>query len=277
MKNSTFLILLLILSINTYAQGERTLISGMVKCDGAELENIHILNKNSKKGAITNLEGGFKIEAQEKDTLIVTGIQFHYIEVPITNKHLNNKIITIELLQKMNELEEVKVSHNLTGNMSVDAHEVKIVKNTKDDAINFNNIELNLVSVKWDDASRSRTSSDSQLMPHMNPNLLAIAGIILKPIAKEVSKIGKTKRNIKKYDLRRQEKINSAFENLRTEYGDVFFIKTLKIPANHIEEFISTCLQKGMGNLYADDKKIEIIDMFLSESTIYLKTIKHDE
>lgn len=271
--NQSLFLILLLFSLTSFAQGERILIHGNIISDGAELQNIHILNKHSKKGAITNIEGEFKIEVQEKDTLIITGIQFYYLEVLITNKSINNRRISINLVPKMNELEEVEVSHNLTGNISVDANDIKISKNVKEDVLNFAELDLRLLEVKWDDDSRSRTSSDSQLMPNLNANLLAIAGIILKPIVNGVSKIGETKRNIKKYDKRYTLRVMQAQENLRTDFGDAFFTETLHIPSHHIEALISHCLQKGMGNLYADDKKIEIIDMFIVESAIYVKSL----
>ncbi|WP_117882589.1 carboxypeptidase-like regulatory domain-containing protein [Aureibaculum luteum] len=274
MKNNTFLYIIFFLSSVGFAQQERITIYGNIKSDGAELENIHILNKNSKKGSITDSKGEFTIETKENDTLIITGIQFYYLEIPITNNHIKNKLLSIDLIQKTNELDEVEIKHNLTGNMTVDSDEIKIAKNVKDGVLDFSKIDLNLVSVKWDNASRSRTSSDSQLMPNMNLNLLAIAGFILKPIVKEVSKIGATKKNIKKMDRRYTNKVIAAPENIRLDFGDVFYTETLKIPPNHIEEFIASCLPKGIARLYADDKKIEIIDILISESKIYLEKIK---
>ncbi|MBJ2172636.1 hypothetical protein JBL43_00190 [Aureibaculum sp. A20] len=274
MKNNAFLYIIFFLSSIGFAQQERIIIYGNIKSDGAELENIHILNKNSKKGSITNSKGEFTIEIKEKDTLVITGIQFYYLEIPITNNHISNKILSVDLFQKTNELDEVEIKHNLTGNMTVDSDEIKIAKNVKDGVLDFSKIDLNMVDVKMDASSRSRTSSDDQLMPNMNPDLIAIATLLFKPIVKELSKIGATKRNIKKLDRRYTDKVLAASENIRIDFGDIFFTETLKVPPNHIEEFIATCLPKGIARLYADDKKIEIIDILISESKIYLEKIK---
>ncbi|MDY7394006.1 carboxypeptidase-like regulatory domain-containing protein [Aureibaculum sp. 2210JD6-5] len=276
MKNSVFLFFLIIVSINSYGQDNRTVLYGTIKSEGAELQNIHVLNKSSKKGAITDSKGRFTIEVQEKDTLIVTGIQFYYLEVSVTKQHITEKTLTIDLLQKMNELEEVEVKHNLTGNITVDADEIKIEKHVKGEVLDFSKVDLNLVDIKIDESSRSRTSNDSELMPNMNPDLIAIAFLLLEPIAKEVVKIGATKRNIKKYERRYQNKVLQAPANIRTDFGDTFFTETLKIPADHIDEFIATCLSKGVANLYVDNKKIGVIDLFLRESKIYLEQIKNE-
>ena len=276
MKNNTVLFIIILICTVGFAQEERTPISGNIKSEGADLENIHILNKNTWQGTITDANGIFTIETKAKDTLIITGIQFYYVEIPITTENVKNKTITIDLLQKMNELEEVEVKHNLTGNIYVDGDGVKIVKHVKDGALNFADIDYDLVKNVNNHTARIHSSNDSELMPNMNPNLIAIAGIILTPIVKGISKIGKTKRNIKKYDNRHQAKVMQAYENLRPEYGDAFFTETLKIPPNHIDQFITSCLPKGIGNLYADDKKIEIIDLFIAESKIYLKNINEE-
>jgi len=273
MLKSTCLILILCSIFCSYGQNERTILYGKIKSEETELENIHILNKNSKKGSITNSSGNFTIEAQEKDTIIISGVQFYYLEVPITDQHMTSKLLNINLLQKINELDEVEVKHNLTGNMTVDSDQINVKKNIKDGVLDFSEIDLNLVDISIDESARSRTSSDTQLMPNMNPDLIAIAGLILKPILK----IGKTKRNIKKHERHFENKVLEAPKNIRIEFGDTFFTETLKIPANHIDEFITACLPKGIASLYANDKKIEIIDVFLVESKIYLEQIKNEE
>ena len=94
-------------------------------------------------------------------------------------------------------------------------NEIKFKKNIEDGVLNFSEIDFNLLSTKSDDASRSRTSSDSQLLPNMNANLLAIAGFILKPIVNEVVKIGATKRNIKKYERNYSDTVIKAAKNIR--------------------------------------------------------------
>ena len=245
MKNKAFIFIMILFNTIAYSQESKITVNGTIKSDGADLESIHIVNKNTKIGTITNAEGNFTIEVKEKDTLIVTGVQFYYVEVPITNQHVKTKKITIDLIQKMNELEEVEITHNLTGNMVIDGNSVKVEKHVKGDALNFSKIDLDLVGVKMDHKSRSRTSSDNQLMPNMNPDLLAIASLLLKPIGK----IGATKRNIKKYERLHNNKVLEAPEKIRTDFGDTFFTETLKIPAHHIDEFITYCVPKGVAQL----------------------------
>lgn len=273
MKIRFLLFFILLLSINSFSQNERVMLFGNIKSEGDELENIHVLNKNSKIGTITNAKGFFSIEVREKDTLIVTGIQFYYSEILITKQHIKDLTITINLLQKTNKLDEVIVKHNLTGSIFIDANNIKTTKNVEDGVLNFSEIDMSSVGNINDDFSRSRTSNDSQLMPNMNPNLIAIAGLLLKPL----TKIGETKRNIKKRERYYQNKVLDAPKSIRIDFGDSFFTETLQIPTNQIDEFITYCLPKGIANLYVDNQKIKIIDIFLQESKTYLKGLKNED
>ncbi|HBS11857.1 MAG TPA: hypothetical protein DEO36_04835, partial [Flavobacteriaceae bacterium] len=198
MKSNTFLLILIFFSIKVYTQNQRITIYGNIKSDIKQLENIHIINKNTNKGTITDTKGRFQVLVKEKDTLIFSGIQFYYLEITIDKQNIRNKTITIDLLQKINVLDEVNVKHNLTGNLLIDAANIKdSISKVKDGVLDFSNIDYNLVGNITDEFSRSRTSNDQQLMPNMNPNLIVIASLIIKPIAKQVTKIGATRRNLK--------------------------------------------------------------------------------
>ena len=234
MKSNTFLLILIFFSIKVYTQNQRITIYGNIKSDIKQLENIHIINKNTNKGTITDTKGRFQVLVKEKDTLIFSGIQFYYLEITIDKQNIRNKTITIDLLQKINVLDEVNVKHNLTGNLLIDAANIKdSISKVKDGVLDFSNIDYNLVGNITDEFSRSRTSNDQQLMPNMNPNLIVIASLIIKPIAKQVTKIGATRRNLKKLERIHQGKISRAPEKIRIDFGDEFFIETLKIPLEY--------------------------------------------
>ena len=56
------------------SQENRVLISGEIKNDSVPIENVHIINKSSQKGTITNRIGQFKISVTDKDTLMISDI-----------------------------------------------------------------------------------------------------------------------------------------------------------------------------------------------------------
>lgn len=262
-----------------FAQKERTIIHGSVHVDEENAADIHVINKNSNKGTITNANGYFQIPVKTGDTLIFSGIQFYYKELVINQKHFNDKALNIKLVQKTNQLEEITVKNlNLQGNLSIDASNSEKHLNFYDeDLLGLAEMDLSTpIVMDIDGFSRSRSSNDAELTPS-GGNILGLLGLVLKPLSKEISKIGQTKRNIKAYDRRREQRALEAPEDIRNEFGDDFFVKTLKIPANRIDRFIAYCRPKGLVELYLDDKRIEMIDLMLKTTGTFLKTSEHEE
>ena len=79
------------------SQENRVLISGEIKNDSVPIQNVHIINKNAQKGTITNRIGQFKISVTDKDTLMISDIQFQNKIIIVNQDHLLTKFIEINL------------------------------------------------------------------------------------------------------------------------------------------------------------------------------------
>lgn len=254
------------------AQNKRILISGKINSTSLSVENIHVLNKNSGKGTISNKYGEFKIHAKDRDTLIVSGIQFYKKEVQITKHLIKNNSITIELFQRINELDEVQIkTHNLSGSLVTDANNIKdSISKVNPMALDLSMIDFSQkVILDKDEFARSRTSSDAQLMPNTGANLLAIAGLILDPLIKQIGKIGQRKKRLKHERFLYKKEAKETPNNIVDYLGESFFINKLKIPREEINDFIDHCRSKGIIHLYINNRKIEVIDILIRESKSY--------
>ena len=89
-------------------QENRILISGKVTNDTIPIENVHVINKNSQKGSITNQLGQFKLSVTDKDTLMISDIQYQNKIIIVNHDHLLTKYLEINLLELM------QVKHNMT-------------------------------------------------------------------------------------------------------------------------------------------------------------------
>jgi len=117
-KNNLLFILFLFSFFSLSAQTEE--ISGQVTSTDKDLEGIHVINKTSRKFATTDSIGKFKIKVKLKDTVVFSSIIHQLKAVVITENHLKEKAITVELLPQINELDEVVVGKILTGDISSD-------------------------------------------------------------------------------------------------------------------------------------------------------------
>jgi len=271
-KQLTFILLFSAMAKIT-AQENRTIISGKLYSEESSLENIHIYNKNSGKGTISNRYGQFTILVKVNDTIIISGIQFYKKEMLVTKQYIKNKLITIELFQKINELNEVEIKpHNLSGNLVNDAKNVKdSVSNVNPLALDFSKIDFNEVIVNdIDDVHNQRAPDASRLT---NPNI-PIGGDLKGPIINLINKIGKHRRHRKNEERVYNKKVVDAPEKMVEEFGEIFFTKTLKIPRGEITPFINHCKSRKILELYINNSKMEVIDILIKESEIYLNKLK---
>ncbi len=128
MKNS-FLILFLLLS--GYITGQ-DMVSGTVMnaANDKPIENVHIVNLNQVKGAVTNENGEFQLQATVNDTLYFSYLGFRSIRVRVTNDWLKYGNVKVKMTELGFALEEVTVnSIKLTGYLEIDAKNIPIYDN----------------------------------------------------------------------------------------------------------------------------------------------------
>lgn len=188
---------------------------------------------------------------------------------------LNMVEIEVRLVEITNELEEIVLGHQLTGNLSFD------IENRQDEVSEFKiaasaldfSFEYSDKPYEMTEDDRRTTSSNDQIPMLLGGSagvsIIGVVGIILSPLAK----IGKTKRLQKRRSKKRkrilQKKSIEAIDEIRDDLGDDFFIKTLKIPKEHIDFFINYCKPKKIGELYVRNNKINIIEVFLEDVKSY--------
>ena len=87
---------------------------------GSELEGIHILNISAEEYTITNENGGFNIPVKLKDTILVSSVQYISKTLVVTQETISSNFITVELEDRITELDEVIVGKVLTGDLQSD-------------------------------------------------------------------------------------------------------------------------------------------------------------
>jgi hypothetical protein len=232
------------------------LISGEVKNDSIPVENVHIINKNAKKGTISNNLGQFKISVTDLDTLIISDIQFENKIVIINQDHLLKKYIEINLLELTNELDEVIVMQY--ENM---AEELGLPNAGKEPLAKL-------------DRNLNHYSQKSTPMVILEALLFKPGGI--DDIYNIVSGNRKTDRKLKQLlDEDKEVETNKLnVQVLRAYFQDSFFINTVMISEEQINPFIEYCLPKGIMNLYEKGRLIEVIDIFLKSKDPYLLSLE---
>ncbi len=86
----------------------------------SDLGSIHILNITAQQFTITNDKGAFIVPAKLHDTILVSSIQYIPQNIVVTQTILDLEFLSIQLEDRVNELDEVVVGKVLTGDLLLD-------------------------------------------------------------------------------------------------------------------------------------------------------------
>lgn len=119
MKRNEVLFLLVVLTsfLAVHAQ-LKDLHGQLIATD--EVEGIHVLNRTAAKYTISQEDGSFIIPAKLSDTLVFSGLKYQAQEYVITQSIIDLGHFNVQLIEKINELDEVIVGKILTGSLQSD-------------------------------------------------------------------------------------------------------------------------------------------------------------
>ncbi len=107
------ILLLLIYPIFGFSQNGTVWITGKIVSDSTVVSGAEIINLNSEKTTASDYNGDFKIQAQQDDMLVIATMNFEYKRRIITAEDIASGKIEIQLVRKLNELEEVVVTYDI--------------------------------------------------------------------------------------------------------------------------------------------------------------------
>jgi hypothetical protein len=133
------------------------------------------------------------------------------------------------------------------------------------EAFNFSTKGLKALTVD-DEWARRKTSDNSSLGGPAGggADLISIAGFVMAPLIKEIGKIGRVNRKLKRNKEKRSKLATKALSKIRENLGDDLFLQ-LGIPKDYINFFIEFCASKKIGMYFVKGEKLKIIEVFLDE------------
>jgi len=266
--NRLNLVIALLFCLRIHAQDKNVLIHGTVNSNGRPVENIHIINLSARKGSLSDKNGMFQITARLNDTLMFSGIQYEHKRVVIDKEILFSKELHLRLTEKVNRLDEVLISsYDLTGILFLDSKKHKDTLAQKAAPLNFGAIDFYIPSLsvaKQLDPDNMNMHTD-QSIP-LGGDIIGLLNMITgKSISNLFKKNRKKKEQKEEYNYKRKNILNK----IRKELGDQFFTDNLHIDSLEIEAFILFCKPDSIIDLYLNDKKLEMIDVFIQQSNAF--------
>ena len=107
-------ILFLFLSLQFAYNQDRELIQGKVIYRNINVVAANVINNTSQNTTITDDQGEFQIYAREGDEIIFSSVQYIIRTVRVTDEIIKNKRLTVQINERIQELDEVVITPDNT-------------------------------------------------------------------------------------------------------------------------------------------------------------------
>ncbi len=253
-KYITF-IFVFIFSLSFAQNKNRIEISGQIIANSLDVEGVTIFNKTGGIGAISNIEGQFKINVYLNDVIEIAAIQFQKITLTIDENIMKSKMLTVVLVEQVNELDEIVIlPFGLTGSLNEDIASTKILKPNYD-ALYFG--LANSDQFEFADDFESRVNPTSEL----NQTITLYSGI---DVIGLVNLIAKQKKNNKK------EITNNRLNFITNKYSESYLKERLAISSKEVQSLLYFVQDNDFDVALLDDKnEFKFLDYMIQQRDIF--------
>jgi len=236
LKNTLFILMVLLIAQISYSQTGK-LISGKLYAKERIPQGVKIINLVSEQETSSNEKGEFKILAKKDDLLVFSSINFDYVRKIIETDDYEKGEITIDLVEKPEQLEEVKI----TNYSSINAVSLGILSKP---AKEFTPAERRLET-----AGKFRPIQLIQI---------PFGGMPLDPLINKIS--GRRKKLEKELKIERKEMLIKKMDN---DFSESFYLKNLKLKKEQIRAFQFYCAEDGTitKTLKSNNKTLIMIEL----------------
>ncbi|WP_299119602.1 hypothetical protein [uncultured Winogradskyella sp.] len=253
--NVLFFFVVFIIALTSNAQTKD--LNGQLIADD-EVEGLHILNKTSAKYTVSNEDGSFVIPAKALDTLFISGLKYENQELIITQSIMDLGSFSVQLIEKINELDEVIVGKILTGSLESDLE-------NSDAKTEINFYDLGIPGYKGKPLTQNeRKLHDADAGPM---GYIGLGGSVnLHKLLNRIS--GRTK---KLKEIVALDKEDNCIERLRREYEEAIF-KTDTLADSLKNEYFYFCQEdEGFRALCEENNDLKAIEFLQTKLKAYKK------
>jgi hypothetical protein len=262
MRKETYLkvISLLLFTVSPLFAQENTQLIGNLSAPYLEGASIHIINSTQKTGTVNSDSGSYKILVRENDELLFSSVQYKNVTILITSEIIIRGVLNVVLEEDLNVLAEVNISNiNLTGDIAKDIANMEVI----DLPVNINFGDVKGLAFEADindpaEAPRNRAFESNTIM-QPGVNIMGLHGAISDLLG------------IKKKPRVRVYKVaaKTSSEQLRQLFQEDFFINTLELEKDYIEDFIFYAEDQGLSILLENSNKLVLIEFLMEKSKKY--------
>lgn len=243
---------MVVLSVPMLALAQEKRVDGKVE-NAKDVEGIHVLNTTSRFNSITNSIGEFYITVKPGDMLLVSSISYVPKRIVISKEVYDSGYLSITLEDLVNELDEVFLGPNLTGDLERDLKKIKV-----EDQINFDDVGI----------PGFKGKPEEKIVPAYT--LRAPLAVDVEAIYKHLSGYYRKLRLKRKWEAQ-----NVAVSRMIHAYSHTFFMEAYKIPEDRLYDFLLFCIETtDLQELFENGNYALVLEVFEEKGAVYLSRIE---
>lgn len=254
MSNAGFYILIgCLLGIFQLSAQEKQLQGKII--NQLDIEGVHVLNISSRINTITDENGHFAIKVKPLDTLLFSSIKYTSEKVEVTKGVFEKGVITVQLTELVNELDEVFLQPNLSGNIASDLQKIKT-----EETINFDDVGI-----------PGFTGVPEEKIVPLYYTVTPVS-VNLEALYKHISGYYKTLKTRRKW-----ENENNAVAKIVNYYTLPFFTTTYNIPENRVYDFLLFCAETtSIENDFKKERYASVLLILDEKAKIYTQRLSEE-
>jgi len=247
-----------------YLASQTISVTGTVSAT-ADIEGVHVINKTSKAATTTNNKGSFIIQVALNDTLVFSAVQYKLHTVVINQDIIDSRVMTVFLIENVNELNEVLVGSVLTGDLDTD------IRNSKAEVpINFYDVGIPGYQGKQLTQSERRLKEAGELKPSTILVGALTGSIPLNPILNALT--GRTKMLKQRVKLEAQEEL---MYRVMAKFSKTIFIEDPLEEELHYEFFYFCSEDSLFTESCSDIDALETLVFLQEKLKVYKNNLKN--
>ena len=248
MKKSLIVFTLLFLIGTLNGQEKRILLKGKTVLDSLVIGDVHIINKNTNIGTITNDKGFFEIPTKVGDSIYFSHINLERKLIIVSENIVLKTNFSVYLDEKTYTLNEIILE------------KPRSIFYQDKDIGEYNGPEINARTLNLPYANTTAKKEAS---------ILKIESGAVVSLDNLLNSLNGSKRSAKL--LQKMTKEDAELSKIRKQFTDDFFITDLKIKREYINTFLNYCVDKNIINIFKANNSLKLTTLLLKES----KTFPH--
>jgi hypothetical protein len=254
MRNLSVFLSLFFIYNTLSSQVNSTILIGKVLLKEEVILNVHIINKKTNLGSITNDKGVFEIPVKIGDSLYFSHLNLKDEIILITKEVFSSSNFNVQLKEKTYTLK----AFTLQKPRSIFYIDKEIMPNN---GVLVNTKTLNLPY------ANTQAKKDNAVFKIRAGGVVNLGNLISR-----INGDYKQKKRVKK--LKNED---FQLQKIRAHFTDDFFTTDLKIREEYINQFLNYCIHKNIITTFTRDNPMQLTQLLIEESRLFPYKIRDED